>query len=318
MQTGTQALLQARSCRQVPIRPQILQLTIQSHIITIKMPTRTNKKHLYIELRSGSGSGHNRHRFVRRHSTSQTPTKKPDNKQHHHPNPMRLGLSFSIATSSEQPAHAPSTKKTRKRRATTARATSEAETEKAPETCRRSDAVRVDWGAPDVFGSWGWGYVRDWRAMGDEDEDVSVEVGERRRRRRGHHHHHRCQCRPLRQQVFYQPVMLFDNSQTQNNYYARDECECRPESTHQDIKYKDRDDDNDVQHLLPHLDRLALANGHDDERPSSPPPAYFDVCPRETDTPFDGHGAEFRHLAECQQVHDELDGFDRVQDWLLH
>ncbi|KAK8235046.1 hypothetical protein IWZ00DRAFT_494012 [Phyllosticta capitalensis] len=278
------------------------------------MPTRSDKKHLYIELRSGSGSGHNRHRFVRRHSTSQTPTKKPDNKQHHHSNPMRLGLSFSIATSSEQPAHAPSTKKTRKRRATTTRATSDAETEKAPETCRRTDAVRVDHrGAPDVFGSWGWGCMRDWRAMGHEDEDVSVDVGERRRRRRGHHHHRRCQCRPLQQHVFYQPVTLFDTSQVQNNYYDYARGECRPEcATYRDVK----DKDDDVHYLLPRLDRLSLANGHD-ERASSPPPAYSDVCPRETDTPFVGHGAEFRHLAECQQVHDELDGFGRVQDWLL-
>ncbi|KAK8189763.1 uncharacterized protein BKA78DRAFT_380191 [Phyllosticta capitalensis] len=282
------------------------------------MPTRSDKRHLYIELRSGSG--HNRHRFVRRHSTSQTPTKKADSNNHHQPkpNPMRLGWSFSIATSSEQPSHAPPTKKPRKRRATTARATSEAETEKAPETCRRTDAVRVDHrGAPDVFGSWGWGCVRDWRAMGDEDEDVSVDVGERRRRRRGHHHHHRhgCPCRPLRPHLFYQPTVLFDNSQTQNNYYAGGEC--RPESAHQDIKYKDRDDDNDVQHLLPHLDRLSLANGHD-ERPSSPPPAYSDVCPRETDTPFVDHVADAAFVAGCHQVHDELDGFGRVQDWLLH
>ncbi|KAK8244725.1 hypothetical protein HDK77DRAFT_426697 [Phyllosticta capitalensis] len=279
------------------------------------MPTRSDKRHLYIELRSGSG--HNRHRFVRRHSTSQTPTKKADNNHHHHqPNPMRLGWSFSIATSSEQPSHALPTKKTRKRHATMARATSEAETERTAETCRRTDAVRVDRGAPDVFTAWGWGCVRDWRATGDEDE--SVDVGERRRRRRGHHHrhhHHCCPCRPLlRSHVFYQPVMLFDNSQVQNNYYDYARGECRPEcAAYRDVK----DKDDDVHHLLPHLDRLSLTNGHD-ERASSPPPAYSDVCPRETDTPFVGHGAEFRHLAECQQVHDELDSFGRVQDWLLH
>ncbi|KAK8152584.1 hypothetical protein IWX90DRAFT_481625, partial [Phyllosticta citrichinensis] len=252
------------------------------------MPQTSDNKRLFIELRSG----HGRHRFVRRHSTTEHQNKR----KHDRPTkPTRLSWSLSIETHSSKP---------KKRRSSKARdsvssssgTSRAAQAEARSETCCcwRGDAgaVRVD--SDDSSLERIWGHLNDDDA--DSAATASVWGGERahrvRRRRHGHHHHHHhhyhhyhhCRCLlqdafPLLQQqqqqqhIYYRPCV--DNSQVQHNYsYERcpdDDC------TRRDASKK-----ADLEALLPDLEKLSLSSEccPEDREESSLPPTYSEIYPR--------------------------------------
>ncbi|KAK8157502.1 hypothetical protein BKA80DRAFT_344836 [Phyllosticta citrichinensis] len=203
------------------------------------MPQTSDNKRLFIELRSG----HGRHRFVRRHSTTEHQNKR----KHDRPTkPTRLSWSLSIETHSSKP---------KKRRSSKAR----------DSVSSSSGAVRVD--SDDSSLERIWGHLNDDDA--DSAATASVWGGERAHR----------DAFPLLQQqqqqqhIYYRPCV--DNSQVQHNYsYERcpdDDC------TRRDASKK-----ADLEALLPDLEKLSLSSEccPEDREESSLPPTYSEIYPR--------------------------------------
>ncbi|KAK7534731.1 uncharacterized protein J3D65DRAFT_668896 [Phyllosticta citribraziliensis] len=251
------------------------------------MPQTSDNKRLFIELRSG----HGRHRFIRRHSSTEHQTKR----KHDRPaKPMRLSWSLSIETHSSKHKKRRSAK-SRDSESGSSGTSRAAQAAARSETCRcwRGDggAVRVD--------SDGSSLERIWGHLNDDDADsaatASVWGGERthrvRRRRHGHHrphnhfHYQHCRCWledsvPLVQQrqhqhqhIYYRPRV--DNSQVQNNY-SYERC---PDD---DDPRRDAPKMAGLEALLPDLEKLSLSREWSPEgrEEDSLPPAYSEIYPR--------------------------------------